>query len=71
MEKEDPGVVFKKEKDLVLHLDNHQRRVEVQILLRIPLVRGLIVLAHHDLSNLHNRQSWECHLKVLPLEEDR
>ena len=31
-------VIFRRENDLALHLGNHQRRVEVQILLRIPLV---------------------------------
>ena len=46
---------FHKRKDLVLHPGNHQRRVEVQILLRIPLVWGLTLLAHHNLLDLHNR----------------
>ena len=54
MEKEDPGVIFKKEKDLVSQLDNHQRKVVVQILLRISLAQGLTLLAHHSSFNLHN-----------------
>ena len=69
--KEDPGVAFKKEKDLVSPPSNHQRKVKIQIFLRILLVRGLILSVHHSLFDLHNRQSWGRHLKVLPLEEDQ
>ena len=48
-------VVFIKEKDLVSHPGNHQRRVIVHILLRILLVQELTLLAHHSPSDLYNR----------------
>ena len=64
-------VVFRKEKGLVSLLGNHQRKAKVQTLQKILLVQGLILLVHHSPPDLHNRQSWERHLKFLPLEEDR
>ena len=62
---------FKKERELVSYLGNHQRRVVVLTLLEFFLDRGLILFVLLSLFDHLSCLSWECYLRVLLLEEGR
>ena len=69
--KESPVAIFKRERDLILYLDNRLKRKEVLILLGILLVLVLIQSTFISLSDILSHPSLACCHQILLLEVDR